>query len=212
VARAHPCLLDERPVLVLVRRLSSLSGGAAGFRMVSCMPCRREKTRVQFETDTLRDSIPRLNRWYAAKGTPSSRARIVDHVVWQEGKSELDHRAARRHGRAASPRTTSCHLTLAWEERRRGARAQHLDGGHRRRSGMQSSVGVMGDAFADEVFCQSLVAAMAKPAGNSPRAGKLEFRPTAASSVWAGADAGTLPAARPQVQKPPTPSSFWASG
>ena len=53
-----------------------------------------EKTRLQFETDTLPRFIE-TQRWYAAKGTSIERARIVDQVVWQEGKTSWLRRAAR---------------------------------------------------------------------------------------------------------------------
>ncbi len=44
-----------------------------------------EKTRTQFETDTLPRYIE-TQRWYAAKGTPIERARMTEQVLWQEGK------------------------------------------------------------------------------------------------------------------------------
>ena len=43
-----------------------------------------------------------------AKGTPIERARIVDHVVWQEREDELAHHAARGLGGRGDTRATSC--------------------------------------------------------------------------------------------------------
>ena len=73
--------IDERPVLVLFDGWSSLFRD----RVVPWRIAMAEKTRAQFETDALPRFIE-TQRWYAAKGTPIERARIVDHVVWQEGK------------------------------------------------------------------------------------------------------------------------------
>ena len=187
----HILSLDERPVLVLFDGWSSLFRD----RVVPWRIGMAEKTRVQFETDTLPRFIE-TQRWYAAKGTPIERARIVDHVVWQEGKSSwiialLDVTAGGESANYFMP------LALAWEERDE-ERVRNISTAAIAKIRQQSSVGVMGDAFADEVFCQSLVAAMAKPREIATAQGKLEFRPTAAFKRLAGADAGTLPAARPQ--------------
>jgi maltose alpha-D-glucosyltransferase/alpha-amylase len=67
--------IDERPVLVLFDGWSSLFRD----RVVPWRIGMAEKTRLQFETDTLPRFIE-TQRWYAAKGTPIERARIVDHV------------------------------------------------------------------------------------------------------------------------------------
>ena len=187
----HILSLDERPVLVLFDGWSSLFRD----RVVPWRIGMAEKTRVQFETDTLPRFIE-TQRWYAAKGTPIERARIVDHVVWQEGKSSwiialLDVTAGGESANYFMP------LALAWEERDE-ERVRNISTAAIAKIRQQSSVGVMGDAFADEVFCQSLVAAMAKPREIATAQGKLEFRPTAAFKRLAGADAGALPAARPQ--------------
>src|SRR5580658_1339704 len=73
--------IDERPVVVLFDGWSTL------FRD-RVMPWRiglAEKTRTQFEADTLPRFIE-AQRWYAAKGVPIDRARIADYLLWQEGK------------------------------------------------------------------------------------------------------------------------------
>ena len=156
----------------------------------------RRRPAQQFETDTLPRFIE-TQRWYAAKGTPIERARIADHVLWQEGKIELARRAARgRRGRRDRQLLHAARARLGGA--RRGARAQPLHGRHRqdppaverrrdgrclRRRGVLPGAG-RGDG-----------ASRAK----SPTAqGKLEFRPTAAFGRLAGADFASLPAARPQ--------------
>ena len=82
--------IDERPVLVLFDGWTSLFRD----RVVPWRIGMAEKTRLQFETDTLPRFIE-TQRWYAAKGTPIERARIADHVLWQEGKADLAGGAAR---------------------------------------------------------------------------------------------------------------------
>ena len=183
--------LDERPVLVLFDGWSSLFRE----RVVPWRIGMAEKTRQQFETDTLPRFIE-AQRWYASKGTPIERARIVDHLVWQEGRSSwilalLDV--------AAGGETTPYFmpLALAWEDRDE-ERVRNLATAAIAKIRQQSSVGVMGDAFADETFCRALVGAIAKRAELATAQGKLEFRPTSAFSRIAGADVASLAAARPQ--------------
>ena len=183
--------LDERPVLVLFDGWSSLFRD----RVVPWRIGMAEKTRLQFETDTLPRFIE-TQRWYAAKGTPIERAHIIDHVLWQEGKTSwivalLQVTAGGEAANYFMP------LALAWEERDE-ERVRNISTAAIAKIRQQSSVGVMGDAFADEAFCQSLVTAMAKPREIATAQGKLEFRPTAAFKRLAGADVGSLPAARPQ--------------
>ncbi len=62
----------------------------------------------------------------------------------------------------------------------------------------QSSVGVMGDAFADELFCRAMVAAMAARREIPMSAGKLRFRPTLQFAQIAGPDFEALPVERPR--------------
>ena len=69
--------IDERPVLVLFDGWTSLFRE----RVVPWRIGIAEKTRQQFETDTLPRFIE-AQRWYAAKGTPIDRARISDYVLW----------------------------------------------------------------------------------------------------------------------------------
>jgi len=154
-----------------------------------------EKTRTQFETDTLPRYIE-TQRWYAAKGTPVERVRITESVLWQEGKTtwlvalvELD---------GTEPRAGYfLPLALAWEERD-DERVRNLTTSAVAKIRQQASVGVMGDAFADEVFCRAMVAAMAAGREIAMSSGKLQFRRTAAFAEIAGADFATLPVERPR--------------
>ena len=183
--------IDERPVLVLFDGWSSLFRD----RVVPWRIGMAEKTRTQFENDTLPRFIE-TQRWYSAKGTSIERARLVDQVIWQEGKTSwllalLEVAAAEETAWYFMP------LALAWEERDED-RVRNLSSFAVAKVRQQSNVGVMGDAFADEVFCRALVAAMARPHEIATAQGKLQFRPTAAFVELAGKDFASLPAARPQ--------------
>jgi maltose alpha-D-glucosyltransferase / alpha-amylase len=183
--------VDERPVLVLFDGWSSLFRD----RVVPWRIGMAEKTRTQFETDALPRFIE-TQRWYAAKSTPIERARIIDHVLWQEGKISwvvalLEVAAGTEVGCYFMP------LALAWEERDE-ERLRNLSTAAVAKVRQQASVGVMGDAFADEAFCRALVKAMAERREIATAQGKLQFRPTAAFGRLAGSDVESLPVARPQ--------------
>jgi len=154
-----------------------------------------EKTRAQFETDTLPRYIE-TQRWYAAKGTAIERARIAEQVLWQEGKVswlvalvELD--GVDEHTSYFLP------LAMAWEERD-DERVKNLSTAAVVKIRQQANVGVMGDAFADELFCRAVVAAMAAGREIPMSQGKLQFRPTAAFAEIAGPDFALLPVERPR--------------
>src|SRR5271156_6141607 len=88
-------------------------------------------------------------------------------------------------------------LALAWEDRDE-ERLRNISTAAIAKVRQQASVGVMGDAFADEAFCRAVVGAMHKPRDMPTAQGKLEFRPTAAFGRLAGKNFAALPAARPQ--------------
>ena len=183
--------IEERPVLVLFDGWSSLFRD----RVVPWRIGMAEKTRLQFETDTLPRYIE-AQRWYAAKGTPIERARIADHVVWQEGKTSWVLAQLEVAG-AAEPASYFMPLALAWEDRDE-ERVRNLSTSAIAKIRQQANVGVMGDAFADEAFCRAVVVAMAKRRDIATVLGKLEFRSTAAFEQLAGRDFAALPVARPQ--------------
>ncbi len=183
--------VDERPVLVLFDGWMSLFRE----RVVPWRIGMAEKTRTQLETDTLPNYIE-TQRWYAAKGTPIERARIMENVLWQEGKVswllalvELD---------GTEPRASYfLPLALAWEDRE-DDRVRNLLTSAVVKIRQQANVGVMGDAFADETFCRALVAAMAARREIAMSAGKLQFRPTAEFAEIAGPHFEALPVERPR--------------
>ncbi len=184
--------LDERPVLVLFDGWSSLFRD----RVVPWRIAMAEKTRAQLETEALPRFIE-TQRWYAGKGTPIERARIADHVMWPEGKAGwvlalLDVVAGGDTSNYFMP------LALAWEDKDEEERLRNLSAAAIAKVRQQASVGIMGDAFADESFCRALVAAMQKPREIATAQGKLEFRPTAAFGRLAGKNFASLRAGRPQ--------------
>jgi maltose alpha-D-glucosyltransferase / alpha-amylase len=182
--------IEERPVLVLFDGWSTL------FRD-RVMPWRigmAEKTRLQFETDTLPRFIE-TQRWYAAKGVPIERARIADHLLWQEGKCSWVV-ALLEFGTVPEPAWYFMPLALAWEDGDE-ERVRNLSTAAIAKIRQQASVGVMGDAFADEAFCRAVVGAMATRHEVPTAQGKLQFRPTAAFRELAGENFASLPVARP---------------
>ncbi len=183
--------IDERPVLVLFDGWSSLFRD----RVVPWRIAMAEKTRTQFETDTLPRYIE-SQRWYAAKGTPIERARMADYVVWQEGKLSWVLALLELSG-AEEPASYFMPLALAWEERDE-ERVRNLSSAAIAKIRQQANVGIMGDAFADAAFCRAVVTAMAKRRDIATVQGKLQFRPTAAFAALAGRDYAELPVARPQ--------------
>jgi maltose alpha-D-glucosyltransferase / alpha-amylase len=183
--------VDERPVLVLFDGWTSLFRE----RVVPWRIGMAEKTRLQFETDTLPRYIE-TTRWYAAKGTPIERARITEQVLWQEGKLswlmalvELDSAAERA--------SYFLPLALAWEERD-DDRVRNLSTSAAAKIRQQGNVGVMGDAFADEAFCRAMVGAMAARREIPMNQGKLQFRPTARFAELAGPNFESLAVERPR--------------
>ena len=187
--------IDERPVLVLFDGWSSLFRD----RVVPWRIGIAEKTRLQFETDTLPRYIE-TQRWYAGKGISVDRVKIADHVLWQEGTGKtlftwlvalLDLESA------GEPASYFMPLALAWEERDE-ERVRDLSATAVARIRQQANVGVMGDAFADEAFCRAVVAAMAARKEVAMTQGKLNFRPTAAFAQLAGSDFSKLPVERPR--------------
>jgi maltose alpha-D-glucosyltransferase / alpha-amylase len=183
--------IEERPVLVLFDGWTSLFRD----RVVPWRIGIAEKTRAQFETDTLPRYIE-TQRWYAAKGVAIDRARIADHVLWQEGK--LSWLVALLDIESVGERTSYfMPLGLAWEERDE-ERVRNLSTAAVAKIRQQANVGVMGDAFADEAFCRAVVAAMGARREVATSQGKLQFRPTAAFAQLAGKNFGELPVERPR--------------
>lgn len=185
--------LQDRPVLVLFDTWTS-------FFRDRVMPWRMgmaERMRTQFETDTLPRFLE-LQRWYASKGTPITRARLVDHAVWEQGEQswmlpllELD-----------GPTEDSSYfapLALAWEDSDE-ERLRTLYAGAVAKVRQQANIGVMADAFFDEAFCRALVQAIGEGKKIETAKGQLVFKPTAAFSTLAAGGIDTLEVSPPSAQ------------
>jgi len=184
--------IDERPVLVLFDGWTSLFRD----RVVPWRIGMAEKTRQQFETETLPRFIE-TQRWYAAKGSQIERARLAEQVLWQEGKlawllAVLELELAG----GGEPMSYFVPLALAWEDRD-DERVRALSSAAVAKIRQQASVGIMGDAFADEYFCRAIVAAIAARREVTSPQGRLRFRPTDAFAEIAGDDAAELKVERP---------------
>jgi maltose alpha-D-glucosyltransferase/alpha-amylase len=149
--------LQDRPVLVLF-------DGWTSFFRDRVMPWRigmAERMRNQFETETLPRHIE-IQRWYASKGTPIARARLVDHAVWEANGHSWMLPLLDLDGPPAAP-PTSCR----WPSPGKSATKSAWPAWRRPRSPRCASrrrSGVMGDAFFDEAFCRALVRAISQGA------------------------------------------------
>ena len=188
--------VDERPVLVLFDGWSSLFRE----RVVPWRIGMAEKTRQQFETDTLPRYIE-TQRWYPAKGTAIDKARIIDQVLWQDGKLSwlIPLIATDVAGEKAGVESQEYFvpLAMAWEERE-DDRVKNLSSAAVVKVRQQGNIGIIGDAFADEAFCHAVVKAIAARKEVPTTQGKLQFRPTNAFKEIAGTDFATLPVERPR--------------
>ncbi|MDQ6683991.1 MAG: maltose alpha-D-glucosyltransferase, partial [Pseudomonadota bacterium] len=181
--------LQDRPTLVLF-------DGWTSFFRDRVMPWRigmAERMRTQFETDTLPRFVE-IQRWYAAKGTAVTRARVVDHAVWEANGSSWMLPLLELDG-PAEPSTYFLPLALGWEEQDE-ERMNALLPAALAKVRQQANVGVMGDAFYDETFCRALVEAIGAGREVASAAGRLLFRPTDAFRALA-VDVAGLPVSRP---------------
>ncbi|VWX55509.1 Maltose alpha-D-glucosyltransferase/ alpha-amylase [Burkholderiales bacterium 8X] len=164
--------LQDRPTLVLF-------DGWTSFFRERVMPWRigmAERMRNQLETDTLPRHIE-IQRWYASKGTPINRARVVDQAVWDEGTMSWMLPILSLEG----PKEESTYfmpLSLAWEETEE-ERMNSLVPAALAKVRQQANVGLMGDAFYDADFCRAMVMAIRLGKTIPTANGRLEFKPTA---------------------------------
>ncbi|MCB2041070.1 MAG: putative maltokinase, partial [Rhodoferax sp.] len=181
--------LQEAPTLVLF-------DGWTSFFRDRVMPWRMgmaERMRTQFETDTLPRFIE-LQRWYASKGSPIERARLLDQAIWDHAGASWMLPLLALDGPPGES-TYFAPLALAWEDLEE-ERMQALGHAALSKVRQQASVGLMGDAYFDQAFCQALVAAVHDGLDLDTTHGQLRFRP---SSRFASQDLDTaaLPVSRP---------------
>ena len=177
---------DELPVLVLF-------DGWESFFRDRVVPWRigaAERVRTRFECEVLPGYFA-SQRWYAAKGEVPSRVALVDSAKWKVG--DIDYLVAlfRTEGTEAESQMYFAPLALAFDEREADRhRALLPDAIAKVRQ--QAEVGVVADAFGDEIFCRALVRAIGERGELATAAGTLRFEPTAAYAELAQADLDTL--------------------
>ncbi|MEO7127568.1 MAG: putative maltokinase, partial [Rhodoferax sp.] len=163
--------LPDRPTLVL------FDGWTSFFRN-RVMPWRigmAERMRTEFETEVLPRFIE-VQRWYASKGMAIKRARLVDHTIWEDGVINWMLAILEVDG-PVEESTYFTPLALAWEDSDE-ARFGLLEPVALAKVRQQANVGVMSDAFHDEVFCRTIVEAIAQRREIPTDYGLLRFRPT----------------------------------
>ncbi len=183
--------LQDRPTLVLF-------DGWTSFFREGVMPWRMgmaDRMRTQFETDTLPRFIE-IQRWYATKGDVVGRARLVDHAIWEKGDSSWMLPLVALDGPSESS-TYFMPLALAWENTEE-ERVHRLGPVALAKVRHQADVGVMADAFHDEVFGRAVVAAIGAGEEAKTANGRLHFKPTHAFGTI-NEDIGGLPVSRPSA-------------
>jgi maltose alpha-D-glucosyltransferase/alpha-amylase len=190
--------IDERPVLVLFDGWTGLFRD----RVVPWRISLQEKTRQQFETDTLPRYIE-TQRWYQAKPKSIARARIVDYTVWDAEKHSWLMALLDLGDDGQDGSMYFLPLALAWEERD-DERLRSLGAAAVAKVRQQANVGLMGDAFADPQYCRALVAAIGARRDLATVHGRLSFRPTTAFAALAGGELASLAVERPQGSRATT--------
>ena len=181
--------LQDAPTLVLF-------DGWTSFFRDRVMPWRMamaERMRTQFETDTLPRFIE-LQRWYASKGSPIGRARMVDQAIWDHAGTSWMLPLLALDGPPGES-TYFVPLALAWEDLEE-ERMQALGHAALSKVRQQASVGLMGDAYFDQAFCRALVTAVRDGLDLDTAHGQLRFRPSARFAA-VDLDIATLPVSRP---------------
>ncbi|TAM37855.1 MAG: maltose alpha-D-glucosyltransferase [Burkholderiaceae bacterium] len=183
--------LPDRPTLVL------FDGWTSFFRN-RVMPWRigmAERMRIEFETEVLPRFIE-VQRWYASKGAPIKRARLVDHTIWGGGVISWMLPILQLDG-PAEESTYFTPLALAWEDSDE-ARFGLLEPVALAKVRQQANVGVMSDAFHDEAFCRAIIEAIAQRKDVTTECGRLRFRPTTLFDSVVS-DVSAVPVSRPSA-------------
>ncbi|MHB1245327.1 MAG: maltose alpha-D-glucosyltransferase [Sulfuriferula sp.] len=185
---------DELPMLVL------FDGWRSFFRdrVVPWRIAMAEKVRSHLEEDVLPHFVA-AQRWYGVKGEAVKRVVLRDHTEWGDNDSKWLISIFRIETAAGSTQTCFLPLALAWEngseERLRAMQPVAVA-----KVRQQARVGILADAFADELFCHKLVQSIGAGDTLACEQGSIRFIPTAAFSVLTGDDARTLDVRAPGTQ------------
>jgi maltose alpha-D-glucosyltransferase/alpha-amylase len=163
---------EEPPLLVL------FDGWRSFFRdrVVPWRIAMAEKVRKQFEEEVLPRYVS-AQRWYAAKNEPLRRVELIEHAEWNEGDANWYMTLFRTENPQGEPTIYFLPLSLVWEndpeERLRSMMPATVA-----RVRQQARTGMLGDAFADEVFCRAIVEAIGTGKELPASGGILRFVPT----------------------------------
>jgi maltose alpha-D-glucosyltransferase/alpha-amylase len=177
VERAGPAVL---PVLVLFDGFNSLFRD----RVVPWRIGMAERTRDQFEGAILPPFLQQ-QRWYASKGEPLERVRLIDDAALGVGQDQCQLTIAEVVG-PREPARYFLPLGLVWEEQDE-ARLRSLAPLEVARARQQARVGGMVDLVGDAAFCAAFVQALGEGREVATQAGVIRFRPTAAFADIVGA-------------------------
>jgi maltose alpha-D-glucosyltransferase/alpha-amylase len=148
-----------------------------------------EKTRTQLEEQVLPRYL-QTQRWFAAKGETLKGVRLSDYALWEAAGGRWMISIFNSEG-SAEPGCYFIPLALAWEDTDE-EKVRALGPVTVARVRQQASVGVLADAFGDEVFCRNFAAAIGR-GGEVPTArGVLRFLPTKSYTELAGTDVESL--------------------
>ncbi|MEO8565328.1 MAG: maltose alpha-D-glucosyltransferase, partial [Betaproteobacteria bacterium] len=184
---------DELPVLVLFDGWASLFRD----RVVPWRIALAEKGRAQFEREVLPEFVAG-RRWYAAKHERVQRVQLVDYLEWNHAGNDWLIALASAESSGGQSQSYFLPLTLAWEPDDEQLRALLPLTVAKIRQ--QAKVGVMADAFGDDMFCRALVTAIGAGTELKTARGRVRFTPTAAFARLAGAAIEDLRVGLPGAQ------------
>ena len=186
---------EELPVLVLFDAWASLFRE----RVVPWRMAISDKVRAQLEHEVLPEFV-KHRRWYASKGAAIRRVALADHVEWtHDAHTSLLALVRVQTSETGHGEPYFLPLTLAWEERD-PERVRALAPGAVAKVRQQAEVGFLADAFADESFCRSLVAATGTATTIKSAHGMLSFHPTGEYAAIVGSRLARLRITVPSAQ------------
>ncbi len=144
---------DELPLLVLFDGWRSLFRE----RVVPWRSAMADRVRAQWEQDALARFI-RAQRWYAEKGAGPLRIAMTETAEWVGGDNRFFFTLVDVDA-GLGPTRYFVPVSLVWETDHE-TRMRSLLPLAMARVRQQAALGVLGDAFADDVFCRSVVAAI----------------------------------------------------
>jgi maltose alpha-D-glucosyltransferase/alpha-amylase len=170
---------DDLPVLVLFDGWNSFFRS----RVVPWRMGMADKTRQQFERE-LMPRFMRRQRWFAAKGEALERATLAAHARLEAKDAQWLLALFDTEGGAGTTRYFAP-LSLAFEDTEE-ERARNLAPVAVTKIRQQASMGVLGDAMADESFCRALVERIGSGRDLAAEGGTVRFTPTAAYGTLVG--------------------------